>query len=57
MKNRFFPFPDVTWECLHHDFITDAMIARMREQLKVEYPPEFQQLQNEIKQKIKLKLF
>jgi hypothetical protein len=56
-ENRIFPFPDVTWECLHHEFITDDMITRMREQLEAEYPPEFQQLQKEIKQKSKLKLF
>jgi hypothetical protein len=53
----FFSFPDVTCECLHHEFVTDAIIARMHEQLEVEYRLEFQQLCNEIKQKTKLKLF
>jgi hypothetical protein len=33
------------------------MIARMREQLEVEYPPEFRQLHKEIQMKTKLKLF
>jgi hypothetical protein len=56
-EHRSFPFPNVQWECLHHEFITDTMIARMRDQLQTEYPPDLQQLHKEIMSKTKLKLF
>jgi hypothetical protein len=47
-EHRRFPFPDVKWECLHHEFITDAMIARLHQQLQCEYPPDLQQSHKEV---------
>jgi hypothetical protein len=42
---------------MHHEFIMDAMIVRMREKLQNEYPPESQQLHKEVMKKTKLKIF
>jgi hypothetical protein len=55
--SRSFPFPDVQWECLHQEFVTDAMVDRLREQLEVEYPPESREQHKEIQKNTKLKLF
>jgi len=56
-ENRSFPFPDVQWECLHHEFITDAMIDRMREKIQEEFPTESQQEHKDVMKKTKLKVF
>lgn len=55
--SRSFPFPDVKWECLHHEFITDTMITRLRQQLMTEYPPDLQESHRDVIRKTKLKLF
>jgi len=56
-ESRHFPFPDVKWECLHHEFVTDAMVDRLREHLEVEYPVECREQHKDIQKRTKLKLF
>jgi hypothetical protein len=50
-EKKIFPFPDVKWECLHHDFITESLIDRLREQLQLEYPEEFREWHRDIRKK------
>jgi hypothetical protein len=52
-----FPFPDITWECLHRDFITDELISRLREKLQSEFPTELMERNREIRSQSKLKNF
>jgi hypothetical protein len=56
-ESRHFPFADVKWECMHHEFMTDAMVDRLREQLEAEYPKKYWQQHKDVQKKTKLKLF
>jgi hypothetical protein len=56
-EKKIFPFPDVKWECMHREFITETLIDRLREQLQREYPEEFCEQNRDIRKKSKLKVY